>query len=256
MWNGSRYPFYYFFLWNRCRDLFHIFLKQISTSISRIFVVFLWNGCWDSFHIFLKQISTFIHYFLFLFFCEMDVEICFTFFWNRSRHLFHYFFFCFFFKRMLRFVSHFSEMDLDIRFIQIKTKKIQNGCPHPFPIFLKWISTFVMIKNKTSTISLAIHNIQQSSNNNIIKVESGKNNNLEENTFNRKALRSFNDVWMRESKAGTTGDHHWREYLQMKEIESREGPLEKAEEETDKRTREQKQKKEERTEQKYFFRVQ
>jgi len=32
-------------------------------------------------------------------------------------------------------------------------------------------------------------------------------------------------------------DHHWREYLQMKEMKSREGLLEKAEEETERRRR-------------------
>jgi len=57
-------------------------------------------------------------------------------------------------KRMSRSVSEKCETDVDICFTKTQ-KKILNGCRHPFPIFLKQISTSVMIKSKTSTISLA-----------------------------------------------------------------------------------------------------
>jgi len=129
--------FFFVFLWNRCQDSFHIFLKRISTSISLLFFYFLWNGCRDPFHIFLKRISTSVSLFFFvkrmlrsvshfsetdlnihfiIFFCETDVEIRFTFFWNESWHSFHYIFLF-----------------------------LWNGCRDPFHIFLKRISTSVLL---------------------------------------------------------------------------------------------------------------
>ena len=77
-----------FFLWNECRDLFYIFLKQISTSISLFFFNFF----------FVKRMSRSVSHF-----SETDLDICFIFFllWNRCQNSF----------------LIFPETDLDIRFI-------------------------------------------------------------------------------------------------------------------------------------------